>query len=90
MTAIYGRLISVTGYYVMNVCNLVKGDLDELGMIVKSALQRKGFLGRQSSDERLYSKRNEGGRRLESFKEVYDDTKTRVAHATWLQKLTNQ
>ena len=63
----------------MNVCNLGKGDLDELDMTVKSVLRREGFHGRQSSDERLYLKRNEGGRGLKSFKEVYDETKTRVA-----------
>ena len=39
----------------MNVCNLEKGDLDELDMTVKSVLRREGFHGRQSSDERLYS-----------------------------------
>ena len=78
MKAINCRVIPVAGY-VMNVCNLGKGDLDELDMIVKSVLRREGFHGRQSSDERLYLKRNEGGRGLKSFKEVYDETKTRVA-----------
>ena len=63
----------------MNVCNLGKGKLDELDKIVKSVLRREGFHGRQSSDERLYSKRIDGGRGLKSFKEVYDETKTRVA-----------
>ena len=77
MKAINCRVIPVAGY-VMNVCNLGKGDLDELDMIVKSVLRREGFHGRQSSDERLYLKRNEGGRGLKSFKEVYDETKTRV------------
>ena len=37
------------------------------------------FHGRQSSDERLYSKRSKGGRGLKSFKEVYVETKTWVA-----------
>ena len=54
--------------YVMNVCNLWKGDLKELDTTVKSVLRREGFHGRQSSDERLYSKRNDGGRRLKSFR----------------------
>ena len=31
-------------------------------------------------DKRLYSKRNEGGRELRTWKEVYDETKTRVAY----------
>ena len=78
MKAINCRVIPVAGY-VMNVCNLGKGDLDELDMIVKSVLRREGFHGRQSSDERLYLKRNEGGRGLKSFKEVYDETKIRRA-----------
>ena len=56
-----------------------KDQIDELVMIVESVLRIEGFHGRQSSDERLYLKRNEGGRRLKSFKEVYDETKTRVA-----------
>ena len=33
----------------------------------------------EDCDERLYSKRKEGGRGLKSLKEVYDETKTRVA-----------
>ena len=78
MKAINCRAIPVAGC-VMNVCNLGKGDLDELNMTVKSVLRREGFHGRQSSNERLYSKRNKGGRGLKSFKEVYDEIKTRVA-----------
>ena len=78
MKAINCRVIPAAGY-IMNVWNLEKGDLDEPGMTVKSVLRREGFYGRQSSDERLYSKRNEGGRGLKSFKEVYNETKTRVA-----------
>ena len=31
-------------------------------------------------DKRLYSKRSEGGRELRTWKEVYDETKTRVAY----------
>ena len=78
MKAINCRVIPVAGY-VMNICQLGKGELEELDKIVKSALRSKGFHGRQSSDERLYSKRNDGGRGLKSFREVYDETKTRVA-----------
>ena len=55
--------------------------LDELEMIVKIVLQREGFHGRQWSDERLYSERNEGGRGLKSFKEVNNETKTK-----WINK----
>ena len=45
---------------------------------MKSVLRREGFNGKQSSDERLYLKRNEGGRGLKSFKEVYNEPKTRM------------
>ena len=64
MKAINCRVIPVEGY-VMNVCNLRKDDLDELDMTVKSVLWREGFHGRQSSDERLYLKRNEGVLKIE-------------------------
>ena len=50
------RVIPVADY-VMNLCNLEKGDLDELDTTVRSALRREGFHGIQSSDERLHSKR---------------------------------
>ena len=50
----------------INVCNLGKGELDELDKIVKSVLRREGFHGRQSSDEGLYSKRIDGGRGLKN------------------------
>ena len=42
-------------------------------------LRRGVFHGRKSSDDRLYSKKSEGGRGLNSFKEVYKETKARVA-----------
>ena len=72
----------------MNVCNLGKGDLDELDKVVKSVLQREGFFGRQSNDERLYSKRKEGGRGLKSVKKSTMKRK-RGWHATRLQQQTN-
>ena len=79
MKAINCRVISVAGY-VMNICNLGKGDLDKLDMTVKSVLWREGFQGRHSSDERLYLKRNKGGRGLKSVKEVYNETKTMACY----------
>ena len=42
----------------------------------------------EEKDERLYSKRNEGGRGLKTFKEVYDETKTRVAY--YMATATNE
>ena len=76
--AINCRVVPVAGY-IMNVCNLRKGDIAELDMIVKTALRKEGFHEKQASGERLYAKREDGGRGLKSFKEVYDETKVRVA-----------
>ena len=78
MKAINFKVITVAGY-LMNVCTLAKGDLEDLDMIVKSVLRREGFHGRQSSDKRSYTKGKSGNRGLKSVREVYDETKTRVA-----------
>ena len=56
MKAINCRVIPVAGY-VMNVCNLGKGELDKLDNIVKSTLRREGFHGQQLSDDRLFTNR---------------------------------
>ena len=50
MKAINCRVISVLGY-VMNVCNLRKGDLEDLNKITKSTLRDKQCHGKHSSDE---------------------------------------
>ena len=52
---------------------------NKLNMIMKRVLRREGFHRRKSGDERLYSSRKESGRGLKSFREIYDETKTRVA-----------
>ena len=41
----------------MNVCNLGKGELDELDNIVERTVRREGFHGQQTSDERLFTNR---------------------------------
>ena len=71
--AINCRVIPVAAY-IMNVCKLSKGDVKELDKIVKNVLRKEGYHGKQTSDERLYGQREEGGRGLKSFKEVYDET----------------
>ena len=48
-------------------------------MVVKSVLRREGLHGKQSSNDRLYSKRKGGSIELKSFKEVYAETKTKVS-----------
>ena len=47
-------------------------------VIAKYVLQRKEFHLRQSSDARLYSKKKEIGTGLTSYKQVTDETKTKV------------
>ena len=59
--------------------NLRKGDLEELDKSVKVILRDKGFHGRQVRGERLYMITADGERGLKSYKEVYDETKVRVA-----------
>ena len=50
-----------------------------LDKMVKYVLRREGFHAQQASDEGLYTSRREGGRALKSFRDIYDETKTRVA-----------
>ena len=78
MKAINCRTVPVAGY-VMNVCSLRKGDIKELDKIANTELRKEGFHEKQSSDKRLYAKRQDRGRGLKSFKEVYDKTKVRAA-----------
>ena len=51
----------------MNVCNLRKADIEELDMIVKTAFRKEGFHGKQTSDERVYAKREDGGRGMKKL-----------------------
>ena len=78
MKAINCRVIPVAGY-LMNVCKFSKYDLEQLDKIVKKVLRDKGMHGRLSSDERLYLPCTMGGRGLKSFRDVYSETKVRVA-----------
>ena len=76
----------------MNVCHLGKGEVEELDKIVKDELRQVCNHGTQASDERLYTDRKEGGRGLSSFKDVYKQTRVRVAcylalsNNEWLRK----
>jgi hypothetical protein len=76
--AINCRVIPVAGY-MMNVCKFSKEDLNELDGIVKRVLRDNKMHARQASDERLFLERAKGGRGLKSFKDVYLETKVRVA-----------
>ena len=61
--AIDSKVISVAAYP-MNVCKMTKGELNELDQIAKRELRKNNMLGKQASDERLYLKRDQGGRGL--------------------------
>ena len=76
--AINSKVISVAAYPI-NVCKMTKGELNELDQIVKRELRKSNMLGKQASDERLYPKRDQGGRGLKSMRDVYAKTRTRVA-----------
>ena len=59
---------------------------------MKDELRQVCNHGTQASDERLYTDRKEGGRGLSSFKDVYKQTRVRVAcylalsNNEWLRK----
>ena len=76
--AINCRAIPVAAY-VMNICNLTGKEIEQLDKSVKTILREHNMHGRQSSDECLYLKRQLGGRGFKSFKDVYRETKVRVA-----------
>ena len=76
--AINRTVIPVTGY-VMNVCTFTKQKLDELDKATKKILRDNRMHGRQPSDERLYMRRENGGRGLKNMKNLYEETKVRVA-----------
>ena len=65
--------------YAMNVCKFTVAELKELDQIIKKELQVKNMLGRKASDERLYLKRERGGRGLKSLRDTYRETRLRVA-----------
>ena len=85
--AINENVIPVAAYP-MNVCIFSKGELMELDQVVKRELRSRNMLGRQGSDERLYLKREDGGRRLKSMRDVYKDIRLRVT--CYMAKSTNE
>ena len=78
INAINSRVIPVATY-AMNVIHYNKTDLSELNMLIKRELRNKHMHGRQASNERLYLKRELGGRGLIDLEEAYEKTKIRVA-----------
>ena len=72
------KVIPVAAYQ-MNVCKFTKAKLNELDFVVKRELRKCNMLGRQSSEERLYLKRDVGGRGLNALRDVFVETRLRVA-----------
>ena len=80
--AINTKVIPVAAYPV-NICKFNGGELKELEQLIKRELRLKNMLGKQSSDERLYLRlylrREDGGRGIKLLKDIYKETRPRVA-----------
>ena len=85
--AINIKVIPVAAY-VMNICKFNVSELKQLDQIIKRKLRGRSMLGRQASDERLYLKREKGGRGLKSMMDVYKETRLRAA--CYMAKSTNR
>ena len=90
MTAINSRVIPVAAY-TMNIRRFKKAELSELDQIINRDLRDKSMLGKQSSVERLYLKQENGRRGLKSMRDIYRETKLRIAcnmeksESPWIQ-----
>ena len=83
--AINTKVIPVAAYS-MNVCKFTDGELKELDQVIKPILRSKNMLGKQSSNERLYLIREDGGRGMKSLRDIYKETRLRVTfYMTWIQ-----
>ena len=76
--AINTKLIPVAAYP-MNVCKFTDGELKELDQVIKRELRSKNMLGKQSSNDRLYPIREDGGKGIKSLRDIYKETRLRVA-----------
>ena len=76
--AINTKLIPVAAYP-MNVCKFTDGELKELDQVIKRELRLKNMLGKQSSNDRLYLIREDGGKGIKSLRDIYKETRLRVA-----------
>ena len=55
----------------MNVCTFTGKELDQLDKGIKKISRESNMHGEQCSDERLYLRRELGGRRIKSLNDVY-------------------
>ena len=65
--------------YPMNACKFTGGELKELFQVIKRELISKNILGKKSSNERLCLRREDAGRGAKSLKDIYKETRLRVA-----------
>ena len=72
--AINAKVIPVAAY-LMNVWKFTGGELKELDQVMKRELRSKYMLGKQSSDDRLYLMREDGGRGIKSLRDIYRDSR---------------
>ena len=84
--AINTKVIPVAAY-AMNIGRFNAGELKKRDQTIKRQLREKNMLGMQVSDERLYLKRENGGRGLKSLRDTYKETRLHVA--CYMAKLTN-
>ena len=98
--AINAKVIPVAAYP-MNVCKFSNRELKELDQVIKREMRSSNILGKQGSDERLYLKREDGGRGIKSMRDVYQETRLRVAcymacstnswiQATWRREMMKE
>ena len=85
--AINMKVILVAAY-AMNICRFNVNELKELDQMIKRELRGKNMLGTQASNERLYLKREKGGRGLKSLRNTFKETRLRVA--CYIAKSTNR
>lgn len=78
MKAINSRIIPIAGY-LMNARNLGKGDL-RIGQDNEKRTAEREIPWKTTKWWEFYAKRKEGVIGLKSFKEVYDETKTRTVY----------
>ena len=76
--AINCRVISVAPY-MMNICNFIVKELDQLDKGIKKILRDNNIHGKQCSDYRLYLRRELGGRGPKSPTDVHAETNVWVA-----------
>ena len=75
--AINTKVIPVAAYPI-NVCKFNSGELKELHQEIKRELRSKNMLLKQSSNETLYLRREDGGRGMKSLKDIYKETRLKV------------